>query len=77
MNHPLFIFEHSLEVALHNAKILEDHHFDLDSIITRQHPSPISYGSEFCPASELYKLLQHHPHWYHLKTILDNGATFP
>ncbi len=26
---------------------------------------------------DLYELLQHHPHWSHLKNILYNGATSP
>jgi hypothetical protein len=47
LNPPLFIFKRSPLAARHNAKILESYDFDLDVIIRNQHPSQISYGSEF------------------------------
>jgi hypothetical protein len=77
MNPPLFIFKFSEEAASHNAKILADHSFDLDRVIRSQHPSQISYGSEFCHSNQLEELLADHPLWWHLKDILDNGASFP
>jgi hypothetical protein len=49
----------------------------LDQIIHQQHPSQISYGSEFPPAHQLEELLSHHPFWHRLKEILTKGATFP
>ena len=61
----------------HNAKILEDFNYDLDKIIRLQHPSQISYGSEFRPPSVLEGLLSDHPFWLCLKDILDNRAAFP
>jgi len=61
----------------HNAKILEDFNYDLAKIICLQHPSQISYGSEFRPPSVLEELLSNHPFWLRLKDILDNGAAFP
>jgi hypothetical protein len=63
MNPPLFIFKFSEEAASHNAKILADHGFDLDSIIKSQHPSQISYGSEFHHSYQLEELLADHPLW--------------
>jgi hypothetical protein len=77
MNPPLFIFKFSEEAASHNAKILADHGFDLDSIIKSQHPSQISYGSEFHHSYQLEELLADHSLWWHLKEILDNGVSFP
>jgi len=47
LNPPLFIFNLSEEAAAYNAEILAAHNFDLDQIIKTQHPSQISYGSEF------------------------------
>jgi hypothetical protein len=60
-----------------NASILEKYNYDLNSIITSSHPSPISCSSEFKPSSDLQEILQHHPNWPHLEIILDKGATFP
>jgi hypothetical protein len=76
-NPPLFIFKRCPLAALHNAKILEDHNYNLDSVIRKQHPSQISYGSEFKPSRELEMILEDHPLWDLLKEILDNGASFP
>jgi hypothetical protein len=77
MNNSAFRFERSQEAVLHNAALLRLYNFDLNKIIVSLHPSQLSYGSEFRNSSELEELLQHHPHWSHLKDILDNGATFP
>lgn len=77
MNNTAFRFEQSEESATYNADLLRRYNFDLHRIIISHHPSQLSYESEFRPSSELEELLQHHPHWSHLKNILDNGATFP
>jgi hypothetical protein len=77
LNPPLFIFKRCPLAAAHNAKILELFNFDLNQAILHQHPSQISYGSEFRPSRVLEKLLQGHPFWPRLKLILDEGATFP
>jgi hypothetical protein len=77
MNQTCFRFERNQSAALHNAAILERYNYDLNRIITIQHPSPISYRSEFKSSSNLRELLQHQPHWTHLKDMLDNVATFP
>jgi hypothetical protein len=60
-----------------NAEILEKNDFQLESIIKKQHPSQISFGSEFRPSIDLKDLLQDHPLWPKLRDILDNGAYFP
>jgi hypothetical protein len=77
LNSLIFHFERSIEAANHNAEILERYNFDLDAILLSYPHSQISYGSEFKKSSDLQELLQDHPHWDHLKEILDNGATFP
>jgi hypothetical protein len=45
----------------YNVKILEYHNFQLESIIRRQNPSQISYGSEFRSSLDLEELLKDHP----------------
>jgi hypothetical protein len=77
VNLPLFIFKRCHLAATPNAKILERFNFNLDTIIHHQHPSQISYGSEFRSLSVLGDLLSDHPFWPRLKEILDNGANFP
>jgi len=77
LNPPLFIFKRCPSAAQHNAKVLESHNFELNKVIQAQHPSQISYGSEFRPSSSLKRLLSDHPLWPRLKSILDEGATFP
>jgi hypothetical protein len=77
LNPPLFIFNLSKEAADYNAAILTANNFDLDKIITKQHPSQLSYGSEFRQAHQLQDLLGAHPLWPRLKEILEHGATFP
>jgi hypothetical protein len=76
MNPPLFIFKRCTLAAAHNAHILRSFNFDLNKVIRAQHPSQISYGSEFRPTATLKKLLSDHPLWSKLKDVLDNGASF-
>jgi hypothetical protein len=77
MNPPLFIFKLCPSAAGFNAKVLADHNFELDSIISHQHPSQLSYGSEFRDPDLLEELLGQHPYWPRLKSILAEGAHFP
>jgi len=72
----LFIFEYSRDAELHNSIILEQFNFDIDKAIQAQPNSQIHYGLEFKPSLKLKELLEHHPHWHQLKSILDNGAIF-
>jgi hypothetical protein len=51
----------SAAAAGYNAKVLAEHGFDLDRIIANQHPSQMSYGSEFCDPTLLEELLCQHP----------------
>ncbi len=77
LNPPAFIFKKCRLAADHNARVLESHGFDLNTAIKSQHPSQISYGSEFRSPDTLHALLFNHPLWPRLKLILDNGASFP
>jgi hypothetical protein len=77
LNPPLFIFKRCHLAAAHNASVLQAFDFDLNRVILNQHPSQISYGSEFHPSCVLERLLIDHPLWPRLKRILDEGASFP
>jgi hypothetical protein len=77
LNPPIFMFKKCQYAAAHNTRILENTGFDLGSLIRAQHPSQISFGSEFRQASDLEGLLGDHPLWPRLKEILLNGASFP
>jgi hypothetical protein len=77
LNNPEFKFEKSPEAAAHNASLLHSFNWDIDKAINSTHPSQLSYGSEFKPSSDLEELLREHPHWTHLREILEKGATFP
>jgi len=77
LNPPSFIFKLSAEAATFNAKLLEENCFDLKRIIDRQHPSQLSFGSEFRSPELLEELLRHHPFWPRLMQILHHGASFP
>jgi len=57
VNSPLFIFKRCPLAATHNAKILERFKYNCDKIIRFQHPSQISYSSEFRSSSVLDVLL--------------------
>jgi len=77
LNPPLFMFKFCKKAADNNAKILAENNFDMNKIIEVQHPSQISYGSQFRLLIQLEELLSHHPLWTQLKEILSNGASFP
>jgi hypothetical protein len=73
----MFIFKRCPQAADYNAAVLEKFDFDLDKVIRHQHPSQISYGSEFRPPEVLETILAEHPLWPRFKAILSDGAHFP
>lgn len=77
LNPPKFIFKLNKEAAEFNANILSGYGFNLREVIKDQHPSQISFGSEFRSPNLLQELLCHHPLWERLRTILVEGAHFP
>ena len=60
LNPPSFIFKLSAEAATFNAKLLKEYCFDLKRIIDWQHPSQLSFRSEFWSPELLEELLRHH-----------------
>jgi hypothetical protein len=77
LKQPLFIFKLCHKAADYNVKVLADNNFDLNKITEAQHPSQISFGSEFRPPDQLEFILQNQPIWERLQEILSKGATFP
>jgi hypothetical protein len=71
-----FQFNLDLTSAIHNGKIVEAHNFDLASAIRSDGPSPLSFGSEFRPASVLQPLLGLHPLWPRIQDMLRRGSHF-
>ena len=71
-----FKFEMTHSAAEHNWETLVTYK-NLGDAISASNNSHLQYGSEFRPTSELRPLLQHHPLWNRLKSILENGVKFP
>jgi hypothetical protein len=76
-NKILFIFETSMDAAVHNANVLESYNFNLDCALQAQKNTILYYGSEFKNTSELEPILSDHPLWKYTKETLENGAKFP
>ena len=74
---PLFRFDISEEAANHNWNILQRNDLNLDPLLNPQRKCITSYGSEFKSSKDLAPLLNLHPRWSALKTLLDNGSDFP
>jgi hypothetical protein len=51
----------STSIFSSDAKLFADFSFVLDKIISIQHPSQISYRSEFHQSKELQELMEQHP----------------
>jgi hypothetical protein len=77
LNPPSFLFKLNAEAAEYNARVLEFNNFDLKQVIIQQHPSQISFGSEFRSPELVSELLQDHPFWSRLEELLNHGAKFP
>jgi len=75
---PLFEFDMSVEAAEKNYMILM-HKFggDLHEAIRAQQRSPLQYGSEFKPVSILAPIVENHPTWNKMTTLLTEGSTWP
>jgi hypothetical protein len=71
------VFDYSGDAALHNAIVLEQFGFNLESAIQAQNTSQIYYGSEFKKPDLLAEIFANHPLWDYVKEILTSGATFP
>ena len=72
---PKFRFDITPEAASHNLHMLKDHKFNLDKLLNdKDRPSITNYGSEFKNVKQLEALLQFHPRWKAMKTLLTHGS---
>jgi hypothetical protein len=67
----------TLEAAEKNCLILKHHNVDLGAAIKAQPKSPVGYCSEFQKPWMLSPLLENHPLWPQMKSILENGTWWP
>ena len=58
-----FIFKNTSEAATHNAKILEEHDYDLGKVLEKYNNAVFHPGTEFGPVKSLEKLLGRHKDW--------------
>ena len=73
---PTFLFELSDNAAKKNWEELQKFQ-NLGEAISAQQDSPLGYGSEFRSSTDLKPIFHLHPLWPRLKSILDNGFSFP
>ena len=65
-----FKFENTSEATAHNAKILEEHKFDVAKVLEKYENTVFHPGTEFCPVKSLEKLLGCHKDWPKLEKII-------
>jgi hypothetical protein len=70
------IFQLTTKAAIENGRLLEDHKFDLASLINQYVDTTLGYGSEFRPMSQLEPLLGRHPHFGRLRKVLEEGMPY-
>jgi hypothetical protein len=72
-------FEMTLEAAKENYRILADHQFDLQKIITSPSATntPLRPGSEFRPVHLLAAICRNHPMWSRIRRMMTEGFTMP
>ena len=73
---PPFRFDLSEEAADHNFETLQNHNFQLESVLASSDFSPCHFGSEFRDSAILEKLFARHPYWPRMKRILNNGTSY-
>lgn len=74
MSKPDITFELTKEAAHKNFLVLKKHKLNMQQLIESQADTPMYYGSEFRETQLLEPLLERHPNWTHLKSILENGS---
>ena len=74
---PTFRFEATVEAAEANFRILQANGGSLEEALRNQPFNPTSFGSEFRDTATLAPLYGTHPGWPKLKSILENGSSFP
>jgi hypothetical protein len=73
---PPIKFSTDPEALKHNAKLLRDHHYSMDDLISKHQETTLAYGSEFRPIAQLETVLGQHPHFPQLQKILTEGMDF-
>ncbi len=69
-------FKLSQEAAIHNMKLLQQHDTDLQNYLLKNGGTFIGFGSEFRCSTLLEPLLLHHPNWWRLKQLLEQGSNW-
>jgi hypothetical protein len=73
---PPIHFSTSAEALEHNAQLLKNHKYSMESLISRNDETALAYGSEIRPINQLQSILDRHPHFQQLLTILQEGMAF-
>jgi hypothetical protein len=73
---PPIHFSTSPEALEHNAQLLKNHKYSMESLISRNDETTLAYGSEFRPINQLQSILGGHTHFQQLLTILQEGMAF-
>ena len=71
-----FWFKNTVTTAIHNAKILKEHDFDLAKVLDRYSNTVFNPGTEFRPVLALQKLLGKHKDWPKLQNIITSGVRY-
>ena len=71
-----FVHQLTLSAAQTNSDLIEEYGFDLQALFDAHPNSTISPGSEFRPIHVIEPLLQHHPFWPLLSSMLFRGASY-
>jgi hypothetical protein len=70
-------FERTMEAATKNTMLLHTLNFDVEKATQSTPNTILSYGSEFRPTHIIKPLLQYHPQWPIVESIINNGANYP
>ena len=72
-----FKFSLDREAAMINFNVLKKHELNLKVALEAQKNSPLEYGSEFRPTQSLKSIFKWHPNWKRMRSIMENGSTWP
>jgi hypothetical protein len=75
-NKPPIHFSMDAKAARHNSRLLEAKGYDFEQFLKRHLNTTLNYGSEFCPISQLRKILGNHPNFQELAKVLSNGMDY-
>jgi hypothetical protein len=66
-----------VEAATFNSQRLLEFKFDVEAATQQPQNTILLYGAEFRPTKLLEPLLQNHPNWKQMKSIIENGVEYP